>query len=77
MTFITLFLNEVILINKSIFEPNRSLVKNGESININIYIYIYIYICNVGISDENDAFRGNNLGDLKLNDNQGTNAIPR
>ena len=33
-------------------------------------------LCNVGISDENDAFCGNNLGDLKLNDNQGTNAIP-
>ena len=43
----------------------------------NPYIYIYIYICNVGISDENDVFCGNNLGDLKLNDNQGTNAIPR
>ena len=44
---------------------------------IYIYIYIYINICDVGISDENVVVCGNNLGDLKLNDNQGTNAIPQ
>ena len=39
----TLFLNEIILINESNFEPHKIPVEIGKS----YYIYIYIYICHV------------------------------